>query len=151
MNVRTFSLPTGETVTVSSDDWQRVSKIAWSSNGRYVRGRWRKSTGGTGKTVFLHRFVMSAPSGLVVDHIDDNPLNNTRENLQITTIARNVMRSRSGGVTRYNGRWRVRKRVDGHMMSFGLFDTREGADAALAAAMRLIWDDPSINRLGTVL
>lgn len=152
MNVREILLPCGKVALVSEQDWRRVSRIAWSDGGGgYVRGRWKLADGGTGKNVKLHRFIMAAPDGYVVDHIDGNPLNNTRENLQITTHARNVMRSRKGGVTfdAHLQKWRVRKRVDGRMVSFGLFDTKEEADKMLAEALANIWG-PEFNELGTV-
>lgn len=154
MNVREIPLPGGLIALVSDEDYRRALAINWSTNGRgYVRGRWRQSLGGHGRIVYLHRFVSAAPAGMVVDHIDGNPLNNTRENLQITTNARNVMRSRTGGVTfdRNLGKWRVRKRVDGRMVSFGLFASREAADAMLASAMKHIWHSDEFNPLGTVL
>ena len=46
-------------------------------------------------------------------------------------------------------KWRVRKRVDGRMVSFGLFDTKEDADAMLAEALVHIWG-PEFNPLGTI-
>jgi hypothetical protein len=155
MNVREIKLPCGKVALVSEEDWSRVGPINWSDNGLgYVRGRWRMDLGGTGKIVFLHRFIMKPPPGMVVDHIDCNPLNNTRDNLQITTIARNVMRSRTGGVTRISGRpnksWRARLRVDGRMVSLGVFATREEAEARIASAQHLIWNTAEFNPLGTV-
>jgi len=154
MNVREIPLPGGMVALISEEDYRRVSAMKWSTNGRgYVRGRWRQALGGHGGNVYLHRFIAAAPAGMVVDHIDGNPLNNTRDNLQITTNARNVMRERPGGVTfdKRLGKWRVRKRVDGRMVDFGLFERREDADAMLASAMRQIWGNPEINVLGTAL
>lgn len=154
MDVRGLRLPDGRVALVSGEDLSRVASMNWSTNARgYVRARWRQALGGHGGIVYLHRFIMAAPEGMVVDHIDGNPLNNSRDNLQITTTARNVMRARGGGVTfdRHLGKWRVRKRVDGRMANFGLFDCREDAEVALAAAMREIWSNPEVNKLGTVL
>lgn len=150
LNVRSLRLPNGKIATVSEQDWSRINDIAWSCNREgYVRGRWKQESGGTGAIVYLHRYLLEAPPGMVVDHIDNNPLNNARENLQITTNARNVMRSRSGGITRHKGRWRVRKRVDGTLVSYGLFDSIEEAEKRLQEAMREIWGDPAINKHGT--
>lgn len=47
-----------------------------------------------GKTVPVHRFVMAPPAGLVVDHIDGDPLNNTRANLRVVTQTENVLNQR---------------------------------------------------------
>ena len=47
----------------------------------------------------MHRVVVNAPPGSVVDHINGNPLDNRRENLEICTNVENVYRqaARNGG------------------------------------------------------
>jgi len=42
----------------------------------------------------MHRLIMNAPEGLVVDHIDRNGLNNRKCNLRLCTKAQNVQNSR---------------------------------------------------------
>lgn len=120
-----------------------VSKLSWShKGGGYVHASFKKRAGGDGRMVSLHRFIMRPPADMVVDHIDSNPLNNTRENLQIVTHARNSMRRRDvllGGIQKHRDRWRVRISVDGVQKSFGVFDSREDAEAALALARADAW------------
>src|SRR5512139_3403976 len=36
-----------------------------------------------GKKVYLHRLITQAPSGMVVDHVNRNPMDNRRENLRV--------------------------------------------------------------------
>lgn len=152
-----IDLPCGKIATVSDEDWPRVSKLSWSDRGNgYVRARFKKSAGGDGGFVSLHRFIMSAPDGYVVDHIDGNPLNNCRDNLQITTNSRNGMRSdfaKARGVSfdRYCGHWVARLRVDGRKVHLGSFSTREAAQAQLDAARDMVWNDAELNQLGAIL
>lgn len=40
---------------------------------------------------YLHRFLMNAERGTIVDHIDGNGLNNCRANLRIVTSGQNAM------------------------------------------------------------
>lgn len=50
----------------------------------YVRGH-SKRTNGTRKTIHLHRFIFNNPKGVQIDHINHNPLDNTRDNLNIVS------------------------------------------------------------------
>jgi len=147
-----IEMPCGKVTWVSQDDWPRVSKLAWSSQGSHVRARYKRSVGGDGHSyVYLHRYILAAPKGYVVDHIDGNPLNNRRENLQIATYSRNIMRAYAGGTVGMAGnRWRARMRVDGRPVSLGCYATREEAQAALVEARKMVWSDPAINELGIV-
>jgi len=146
-------LPNGKVARVSAQDWRRVSRLSWSDKGGgYVRALNKKSAGGDGQFVTLHRYVLSAPRGYVVDHIDGDPLNNTRENLQITTQSRNLMRSQralAGGISRTPTGWRVRANVDGKARSFGQFKTQEAAEARLAEVRSEIWGS-DVNVTGAV-
>lgn len=152
--VKEIELSCGKKAIVDAEDWPKLSRMAWcDKGGGYVHARWKKSIGGNGKIVDLHRFIMRAPSGYVVDHIDGNPLNNSKSNLQITTTSRNMMRAHAnGGVTRLHNssRWRARLRIDGVLYSLGCYDTEEEARKAVCAAKKEAWGNPEINQLGTI-
>lgn len=157
--MREIALSNGGYAFVDDDAPPVLFKMAWCSlpykGTHYARARFPKKLGGHGRVVFMHRFIMEAPVGLVVDHINGNGLDNQRANLQITTYSRNNMRSvvRRGGVTKMHDadRWRARLRVDGRMVSLGCYDTKEEAQAAIDAARKVIWEDPDINLMGTTL
>jgi hypothetical protein len=154
MRHRELHLPNGNVAMVSEEDWERVSMLTWSQTEHgYVRGFYGVKKGGDGRCVKLHRWIMSAPAGMVVDHIDGNPLNNTRENLQITTQSRNLMRSPSkrGGVTRQGSRWRARLSVDGKSVSLGLYDTEKDAREVVESYRARVWADAAINVTGAIL
>jgi len=58
-----------------------------------------------GKSIKMHREIMTAPSHLFVDHIDHNGLNNCRSNLRLCSQAQNSRNTapRKGGTSRYKG------------------------------------------------
>tara|TARA_R110002050_G_scaffold298272_2_gene461283 strand:- start:34 stop:519 length:486 start_codon:yes stop_codon:yes gene_type:complete len=95
-----------------------------------------------GKPKYVHQLVAMAflnhvPCGLknVVDHIDNNPLNNNLNNLQLTTNRRNTSKDKkpkSGftGVDFNQKKWRAQIRVGGRKILIGRFKTPEEASAA---------------------
>jgi len=58
-----------------------------------------------GNTQLLHRRIMNPPKGLVVDHMNGNPLDNRRENLRVVTQSENSMNKRSKPRGRSGYRW----------------------------------------------
>lgn len=114
----TIELTQGKIALIDKEDVERVSKFKWTSFYNPKNKKWyaRRGEGGRNnlKTVYLHRFIMNAPEGLQVDHINGNGLDNRKENLRFATNAQNhqnqirPVRSQTGfrGVTqdkRYKG------------------------------------------------
>ena len=96
---------------------------------------------GERKTFQVHRLVAMAflnhtPKGhhCVVDHINENRLDNRVENLRITTNRDNVSRSKKGS-SRYtgvswhkkNGKWSAKIRINGRKKHLGYFDCEYNA------------------------
>ena len=142
-----IKMPCGKVALVSPDDWRRVSKMKWSDNGKgYPRARWPKKLGGHGGIVFLHRFIMSAPKGSVVDHINGNTLDARRENLQFITTSRNCMKAKRkpfSGIQfdKRAGKWRLRMRIDGELRTLGWYRSEDKAKIALNMANEIIWSE----------
>lgn len=91
------------------------------------------------KPITLHRYLMQPPPGFVVDHKNDDCLDNRRSNLQVCTIAQNTAKRRiyhrrklpyRGIRQERNGKWVAWIMVDKHYKYLGFFDNPE--DAALA-------------------
>lgn len=118
----------------------------WTIN---AQGYVCKAIWGGGATNFLHRLILSAPRGSMVDHVDGNPLNNRRSNIRLCTHAQNMKNRRrhktnaSGfkGVSHDPGRsrirpWRAKIQVDGTEVRLGSFETAEAAYAAYCLAAK---------------
>jgi len=84
-------------VMVSDEDYYLVSRYTWrlkkSSRCSYVCTSIR--TGKSVQTIRMHRMIMSPADWQDIHHIDQNPLNNLRENLEC------IDRHAHGGTTRF--------------------------------------------------
>lgn len=130
----------GQTAIVDDADYELVSAHKWKldSTGRYVVRNLRK------RTLYMHRMLLKAPTGLDVDHINGNGLDNRRENLRLATHAQNQCNQKirtdnsSGykGVRWHSGdrRWRARITFQGREIWLGNFSTAELAHAAYCSA-----------------
>mgnify|MGYP001594937357 CR=1 FL=1 len=78
-------LSKGKVAIIDYDDYEKVSKYKWCFSGKYaVRVK-------QGKTILMHRFIMSTPKGFDTDHINDNGLDNRKSNLRICSHSQNLM------------------------------------------------------------
>lgn len=108
---------------VSEEDYEHLSQFKWcKTDNNYIM-----STNIQGKTWKLHRYIMiellgnQLNSKQPIDHINNNPLDNTRENLRIVTISENarnrekILRenttSKYIGVSKNNNTWSTEIRV----------------------------------------
>jgi len=75
------------TFEVNDDDYFMLQTFSWYSQKGYAKAH--KTINGVNKGVFMHRLIIDAAPGTIVDHIDKNPLNNKRSNLRIATPSEN--------------------------------------------------------------
>lgn len=114
----------------------------------FVDGKGYVATYRNGCRNRLHRLIINAESGQIVDHINRNKLDNRRSNLRITDRCGNARNSkfRSHNTSGFRGvylckqtqRWRAEIRVNGRGVKLGRFHSV--VDAAIAydkAAVRL--------------
>lgn len=90
-------LGNGVFTKVDNEDFDKVKGINWYlSNMGYV---------GSKRFGLIHRYIMNAPDGAVVDHIDNNPTNNRKNNLRICTQAENTRNRaiKEGYTSKYKG------------------------------------------------
>jgi len=102
----TVSIPLsrGLFALIDEDDYERVSKYKW-----YAKPCRKKDTGwyaiSAKKTPreYLHRFIMRAQKGLIVDHIDGDGLNCRRANLRVGDLSLNAINRHTFNPTGYRG------------------------------------------------
>lgn len=128
---------------IDGSDWPAVSQHRWYLSDEYPQAYIR----GLGRKMRLHRFLMGEPpqSGLMVDHRNQNPLDNRRCNLRWTTNAGNKQNGRAHrdstsahrGVSWSSRRqtWVAQAAPNGRCRFLGHFAREEDA----AEAVRRFW------------
>lgn len=137
---------------LDQDDAHLLGSYAWSicSKG-YVR---RKSHG---QQIYLHRLIIGATSGQIVDHVNGDRLDNSKANLRLCSQAENVRNcrlaknNRSGfkGVVKVRGaHWVAKIKFNRQDIYLGLFDDpRVAAHAYNRAAVELHGEFARLNPL----
>jgi hypothetical protein len=97
--IRYIPLMHAQFAIVDAEDYEWFSRYTWVLWGGYAI---RHSSG---KCFFMHREIMQAPPGKVVDHINGNRLDNRRCNLRLCTRPENIRNAakRSGCLSQYKG------------------------------------------------
>jgi len=155
--MKKIPLTKGKYAVVDNEDYAWVKSVGkWSchigSSTSYARREEK------GVLVIMHRLIVGAPQGLVVDHIDGNGLNNRRENLGICTNAQNLMNrknqrnNRSGfkGVSwhKAQGKFRAFIYLKGRHISLGSFSkAKEAAQAYNQASLKYHGKFGRLNKL----
>jgi hypothetical protein len=98
--MKEINLTDGQIVLVDDWNYDWLMQYRWCphitsrNNKKYIYARISGSSGGAGGTL-MHRIIMGLQEGdgLVVDHIDDNGLNDQESNMRITTKSLNTRRT----------------------------------------------------------
>ena len=143
---------------VDDEDYQHLSQYTWRWIGAgYVarQTKWKEDGRYRFGSIYMHREILSAPKGLVVDHRNGNTLDNQRSNLRLCSQSENVAAGRTRATSRFRGvsradsqrnPWSARIGHDGRMKYLGSFATEE--EAALAynrAALELYGEFARLN------
>lgn len=122
---------------IDDDDYEKINRFSWyADKDGYASG---------GYHYRMHRFVLDAPKGMEVDHINGNRLDNRKANLRICTRKQNgknitvkkqnttskykgvSLNSQQGGRYKY---WVAAIKKDGKALCIGAFKTEKEAAKA---------------------
>ena len=130
----------GGAILVDDIDYGFLSQWSWSIIGKNQPARYEK-----GVTIYL-AFIVAERAGIqhpnLLDHKNQNPLDNRRENLRPATKSHNMM-NRGAAISNTSGypgvdfnqakqRWRGRVTKDRRVIWQGYFDTAEEAGKKVA-------------------
>lgn len=146
---RTIKLTRGHVAVVDDEDFEMFGHLRWHArpSRKTVYATRREWDGEKWANRHLHRDILDAPAGLLVDHRDGDGLNCRRSNLRVASAqqnAANIINSKPGavplrGVTPVKaagGRTRYRAQIAlrGRKYSLGVYDTPEAAALAYDVA-----------------
>jgi hypothetical protein len=136
----------GHLALIDADDAVRVSARKWrlDSDGYVI-------SGGKQTNFKLHRFVLNAPKGVAVDHVNQDKLDNRKVNLRYVTHSQNVVHAplRHTNTSGYKGvtwhkrtqTWRAYIRVAGRQIHIGHYDSAQEAARAYDTAAVAEWGE----------
>lgn len=136
--MREIPLTRGKVALVDDADYEHVSRFKWTALFNPDNGKWYARRVSGGRTLYLHRFLMSAAKGVHVDHKNGDGLDCRRGNLRFADNSQNHqnMRRLSTNTSGYKGvhprgrRWVATITLKKKSYWCGTYDTAEDAARA---------------------
>lgn len=132
-------LTQGKFAIIDAEDYEKVGSFKWCYDSGYCQRASNKLESPNKKIkIRMHRFILDAPKGFDVDHIDGNGLNNSRSNLRLATRSQNCCNKNANsnsstgvrGVSLVNGKYVARIKISGGEKRLGSFNSIEEAKLA---------------------
>lgn len=162
--MKIIKLTQGRVTLVDDEDFEYLSQVSWywkraarSENGYAQRTQRIK---GSSKQLHMdmHRIILVARKGQIVDHINGNSLDNRRSNLRFCNLKQNAQNSKlpntntSGykGVSWHKGasKWRVTIKPNQKQVHLGFFENlTEAAKAYNKAAKKYFGEFGYLNNI----
>ncbi len=154
--MKTITLTMGQEVIVDDEWYPILNEWNWYFHNGYAA----RDIGGRNNKqhIYMHRYICMAPDGYEVDHINQNKLDNRKENLRVVLPEKNYYNraKQINNTTGYKGVCYDRKRnkymatisYKRKQMNLGRFKTaKEAAKAYNEAAIKLHGDYSCLNQI----
>jgi len=133
---------------ISPQDAHLLEAFDWSVDSKGYVSRLEDMEGGRQRRIYLHRVILDAPAGVLVDHRNGDRSDNTRENIRTCTHAENMRNSKVRknnklgikGVyfDKHRNKFRAAIRLNTKRRSLGSYNTADEAKAAYDAAAQAL-------------
>lgn len=140
-------LTMGLVALIDDEDAERVMAFKWTAaasparKGKCYAYRMQRDAAKKQRAILLHRFIMNAPSGLDVDHKDNDGLNCQKSNMRLATRSQNNQNMIPHGASGFKGvylhsahqrkkRFQAKIKIDQKDISLGYYATAEEAARA---------------------
>lgn len=146
--MKEIQLTRGQVAIVDDGDFDELSKYNWQAvkKGRVTYAGRNAIQGEKRGRIYMHRQILKTKSGIEVDHISGDGLDNRRSNLRECTHADNSRNrgANSNNACGYKGvfwvehakSWRARIKVNGKAIHIGYFKVLEDAARAYDATAK---------------
>lgn len=138
---------------VDADLVEFVSRFTWRcaniSKNNYIITKIR------GKTVYLHRLILCAQPGEIVDHVNQDTKDNRTSNLRIATYSENCANKKKlpNKTSKFKGvcfdklrnKWMATANKDGQHFYLGRFEKEEDAAKAYDKRAKEFWGDFAVT------
>lgn len=144
--MKKIKLTQGKFALVDDEDFEELNKYKWSAQKGYktfYASRGFRKSNGKMSTVKMHQVILGWPK-TIIDHDDEDGLNNQRGNLRLSSKSTNAMNkgkpvnNTSGfkGVTwcKSSSKWKAQIMVNRKRKNLGYFPTKEEAYKAYCEA-----------------
>lgn len=143
--MKQIQLSQGRVALVDDEDFEKLNQYKWCANKirktYYATTYWGIKKSGSYGHLTMHRLILNITDGkILIDHRDNNGLNNQKKNLRIATTSQNAMNSgaNKSGTSKYKGvsrasrgeSWQARISKGGKHEYLGYFSNEN--DAAIA-------------------
>lgn len=159
--IRKIPLRPGVVAIVDEEDFERINAHKWCllfSEGKGYATRKSPAVNGNRKTIRMHREVLKAPDGVIVDHINGDGLDNRKTNLRLCDLSQNGANRRHHrkALSGYKGvswnkaaeTWHVMVRYKGQLIPLGTYgDLKEAIAVYNRAVTDLHGEFAALNEL----